>query len=83
MASHSVAEAKNHLSQLIDRAIEGEEVVITRHGAPVVVIKAVAPKHRPVTDEEIEWLRQHRVGGPVPKEDAGTLVSRMRDEDWR
>ena len=83
MASHSVAEAKNHLSQLIDRAIEGEEVVITRHGTPVVVIKAVAPAHRPVTDEEIEWLRRNRVGGPLPKEDAGTLVSRMRDEDWR
>jgi prevent-host-death family protein len=83
MANHSVAEAKNHFSQLIDRAIEGEEVVITRHGTPVVAIKAVAATHRRVTDEDIEWLRRNRVGGPMPKEDAGTLVSRMRDEDWR
>jgi len=83
MASHSVAEAKNHLSQLIDRAIGGEEVVITRHGTPVVTLKAVASKAGPVTDDEIEWLRRHRVDGPMPKEDAGTLVSRMRDEDWR
>lgn len=35
MSSDSVAEAKNHLPTLIDKAIEGEEVVITRHGKPV------------------------------------------------
>jgi prevent-host-death family protein len=83
MASHSVAEAKNHLSQLIDRAIGGEEVVITRHGTPMVVLKPVVPKPRPVTEEEIEWLQSHRVGGTPPEEDAGALLSRMRDEDWR
>ena len=83
MANHSVADAKNHLSQLIDRAIEGEDVVITRHGTPVVVLKAVARAPGPITDAEVEWLRRHRVEGSAPKEDAGSLVSRMRDEDWR
>jgi prevent-host-death family protein len=83
MASHSVADAKNNLSKLIDQAIDGEEVVITRHGAPVAVLKAVAKVRGPVTDEELAWLERHRVRGPVPKEDAGTLVSRMRDEEWR
>ena len=83
MASHSVADAKNHLSELIDRAVGGEEVVITRHGTPVAVLKGVAPARRPVTDEEIEWLRRHRVKGAPPAQDAGALVSRMRDEDWR
>ncbi|HEY1750168.1 MAG TPA: type II toxin-antitoxin system Phd/YefM family antitoxin [Caulobacteraceae bacterium] len=83
MASHSVAEAKNHLSRLIDRALEGEEVVITRHGAPMVVLKAVVRAAGPVTDEELDWLDRHQVGGPIPDEDAGTAVSRMRDEDWR
>jgi prevent-host-death family protein len=83
MANHSVAEAKNSLSKLIDQAIDGEEVVITRHGTPVAVLKGVAPPPGPVTDEEIEWLRQHRAKGPVPSEDAGALVSRMRDEEWR
>lgn len=33
---HSIVEAKNNLSALIDRALAGEEVVITRHGKPVV-----------------------------------------------
>jgi prevent-host-death family protein len=83
MASHSVADAKNHLSELIDRVAKGEEVVITRHGTPVAVLKGIAPAHRPVTDEEIAWLDQHRVGGKLPREDAGAAASRMRDEDWR
>jgi antitoxin (DNA-binding transcriptional repressor) of toxin-antitoxin stability system len=82
MSKHSVAEAKNRLSELIDRALKGEEVVITRHGHPVVEIKAVnAPALKILTDAELDWLAERRVGR-VMEEDAGTLVSRMRDEDW-
>jgi len=32
MSTHGVAEAKNHLPELIDRALKGEAIVITRHG---------------------------------------------------
>ena len=39
MPSYSVAEAKNTLPRLIDRAIAGEEVVITRHGKVVAEVK--------------------------------------------
>jgi prevent-host-death family protein len=83
MASHSVAEAKNHLSELIDQALSGEEVVITRHGTPVAILKSVRQAQRPVTAEDIEWLRRRVVGAKTPAEDAGTIVSRARDEDWR
>ncbi|MGH6955818.1 MAG: type II toxin-antitoxin system Phd/YefM family antitoxin [Caulobacteraceae bacterium] len=83
MAVHSVADAKNHLSALIDRAIEGEEVVITRHGTPVAMLKGVAPQRGPITEEEIAWLARHRVGGAETRENAGVLLSRMRDDDWR
>jgi antitoxin (DNA-binding transcriptional repressor) of toxin-antitoxin stability system len=82
MASHSVAEAKNRLPELIDRALKGEDVVITRHGHPVVEIKAVVPPPRRITLEDIAWLDAHKVGRKAPKEDAGKLASRMRDEDW-
>src|SRR4051812_21984352 len=41
MSSHSVVEAKNKLSELIDRVLDGEGVVITRHGKPVVELKPV------------------------------------------
>jgi prevent-host-death family protein len=83
MGTHSVAEARNNLSELIDRALKGEGVVITRHGTPVVELKPVVREGRPVTREGIEWLRRRHAGRPIPAEDAGTLVSRMRDEDWR
>jgi prevent-host-death family protein len=79
----SVAETKNHLSELIDRAIGGEEVVITRHGAPVAVLRGIAPRRGPVTDDDLAWLDANRVSGTAPKEDAGAATSRLRDEDWR
>jgi prevent-host-death family protein len=81
MASHSVADAKNHLSELIDRAVSGEEVVITRHGAPMVVLKPVAQKHRPATAADIEWLRAGRVQMLKPDENPVSIVERMRDDD--
>jgi prevent-host-death family protein len=39
MASYSVAEAKNKLPSLIDKAIAGDEVIITRHGKVVAEIR--------------------------------------------
>lgn len=36
MRTANVAEAKTHLSKLIDAALAGEEVVIRRHGKPLV-----------------------------------------------
>lgn len=82
MSNHSVAEAKNRLPELIDRALKGEEVVITRHGHPVVELRAVVSAPKPLTGEELDWLEAHRVGDIMPEEDAGTFVSRMRDEEW-
>jgi prevent-host-death family protein len=86
MSTHTVAEAEGHLSDLIDRALEGEGVVITRHGKPVVELKPVPPPPKPLrrlTRADIEWLDAHRVGKLTEGENAGELVSRMRDEDDR
>ncbi len=89
MSTHTVAEADTTLSELIDRALKGEEVVITRNGKVVAEIKSVAPVRvavpvagRRITPEDVAWLDRHRVDGITPEEDAGTFVSRMRDEDW-
>lgn len=84
MSTHSVAEAKNRLSELINRALDGEGVVITRHGEPVVELTPVKPRRRPVmTDADFEMLRRHRDRFPQPKIDSVTLIRQMRDEDWR
>ena len=85
MSTHSVAEAENKLPELIDRALKGEEIVITRDGQPVAELKPIpaplAPSRR-VTREDIEWLDKHRVGERPADIDAGTLVSTLRDEEW-
>lgn len=83
MSIHSVAEAKDRLSDLIDRALAGEDVTITRHGRPVVELRPVEPEHEPgpVRPEDLDWLAAHRADlGATPAQDAGRLVSEMRDE---
>ena len=82
MSSHSIAETKNRLAELVTRAEKGEEITITRHGRPVAKLSGLKPAPKPITREAIEWLDKHRVKGKTPKEDAGTFVSRMRDEEW-
>lgn len=51
MASYSVAQAKNELPQLINRALEGEQVVITRRGQVVAELVAKATLRREDGDE--------------------------------
>jgi antitoxin (DNA-binding transcriptional repressor) of toxin-antitoxin stability system len=57
-------------------------VIITRHGKPVVEFKPIPAPPEPVSEADLDWLRRHRLQpdrGIV--EDAGSLLSRMRDED--
>jgi prevent-host-death family protein len=46
-ATVSLYEAKTRLSHLVDRALRGEEVVITRHGRPVARLVPAARMRRP------------------------------------
>jgi prevent-host-death family protein len=55
MPNYSVADAKNHLPKLIDRAFQGEEVVITRRGRPVVDIRPAVVRPKPPIGSD-EWL---------------------------
>lgn len=56
MTAYSVAAAKNTLPKLIDRALRGEEVVITRHGKPVVELRPASRQAAPGKGTH-EWLR--------------------------
>lgn len=56
MTTYSVADAKNTLPKLIDRALRGEEVVITRRGKPVVELRPASRRAAPATGTH-EWLR--------------------------
>jgi prevent-host-death family protein len=65
MGKHSVVEAKNRLSKLIDRALKGEDVVITRHGQPVVALIPISQPTKPVTPAALDWLADRAQGLPV------------------
>jgi prevent-host-death family protein len=41
MAQFNVHDAKSNLSRLLDMALEGEEVLISRHGMPVAQLTAI------------------------------------------
>lgn len=85
MGTLSAEEACKRLSEVVDRALSGEVIVITRDGTPVVELKPVEPKPaqkppRPVTRADIEWLHKHRAKRLKMTIDAVTLVRTMRDE---
>lgn len=81
MSTHSVAEAKNQLSRLIDCALRGEPVIITRHGHPVVEITPVRQSPRRDAREALAWLDGKRVK-LRGKADPVAILHKMRDEDW-
>ncbi len=83
MSNHSVAEAKDQLSDLIDRALSGEGVIITRQGRPVVELRPLGQQARPVSIADLDWLAARRVATNRPSGNAGELVTRMRDIDQR
>ncbi|HXC88998.1 MAG TPA: type II toxin-antitoxin system prevent-host-death family antitoxin [Stellaceae bacterium] len=63
MTAYSVADAKNRLPKLIDRALQGEEVVITRHGKPVAELRSLNQPPAP-SKGTYEWLRARRDARP-------------------
>jgi prevent-host-death family protein len=47
VATVSIYEAKTRLSHLVDRALRGDDVVITRHGRPVARLVPARPPRSP------------------------------------
>ena len=76
MASYSIAMTKDHLSSLIDKAMAGEEVVITRHGKPVVELRVIPP---PRLDREAALERVSALRESLPPMPATPL---HRFSDW-
>lgn len=80
MGTHTVAEARDRLPELIERALKGEGVVITRDGDPMVELKPIGKSLRALTQADIDWLDKHRVPRKHGGIDAVTLIRNMRDE---
>jgi len=60
-------EAKNRLSELLDAAENGEEVMITKHGRPVAKLVPISSFDRAKAREAADWLlefrKKHSLGG--------------------
>ncbi|WP_369059797.1 type II toxin-antitoxin system Phd/YefM family antitoxin [Caulobacter sp. 73W] len=60
MSTYSVADAKSGLPRLIDRALEGEEVIISRHGKAVAELRPVTAVPRRTPPATYAWLQARR-----------------------
>ncbi len=81
MGAYSLAQAKDQLSRLVDEALSGEIVTITRHGKPVVTLTPSAPAPIPLTTTDIEEMRRRAQARPMLGLDSVTVVREMRDEE--
>ena len=72
-----LADAKAHLSELIERVQSGETVSITKHGKTVAQLISAKPERKPIRMAELRALTD---GQPYQSESAGDFVRRMRDE---
>ena len=76
MNTVTLAEAKTHLSRLIDEVEAGDEVVIARRGKPVSRISGLPRPTRPLRS-----LADFRAQLPRVQRSSAELISELRDED--
>jgi prevent-host-death family protein len=78
MEEVTVAEAKAHLSELIDRAERGEPVRITRRGKLVARLTGVERQVKPI---DLNGLRALTGSQPVQPEPGRSWLRSVRDEE--
>ena len=74
----SVADAKAHLSGLVERAAAREGSCITRRGEPIAEITAVKTPRKPL---DISDLRALTAALPAQPETARNFIRRIRDQN--
>jgi prevent-host-death family protein len=77
MVTVNLAQAKAHLSELLDKVEAGEDVVITRHGRAVAHISPVARPKKPLRFQELAEFRATMPRLRLPSAD---LLRESRDE---
>ncbi len=78
MITVSLANAKAHLSELVERAAAGEAVRITRRGKAVAQITAVDTPRKRI---DVAALQAMTDAMPVQTEIARDFIRRVRDQD--
>ncbi len=72
-------EAKTHLSSLLERVAQGEEIIITRHGKPLARLVPVNAANRCRIDHAIAKLKALRQNCTL----GGISWQELRDEGRR
>jgi prevent-host-death family protein len=80
MSTYSVADAKAALPSLINRALAGEEVIITRHGRPVAELRPAAAPIPAGRAAALARLLSHRVEPPPGAPTSVELLNMIYDE---
>ncbi|MER8392520.1 type II toxin-antitoxin system Phd/YefM family antitoxin [Mesorhizobium sp. M1340] len=78
MGAVNLADAKAHLSELIDRVEAGDSIDITRRGKPVARLTAVARPRKRIDGVLLQSLTATM---PLQAQAAADLVRSMRDGD--
>jgi antitoxin (DNA-binding transcriptional repressor) of toxin-antitoxin stability system len=79
MSTVSVAEAKAHMSAVLDRVARGEEVVITRRGKPVARLSRMEGPKKPL---DLAALEAFRATMPFQEKPSVEIIREMRDERY-
>lgn len=74
----NLADAKAHLSELIDRVEAGDSIDITRRGKPVARLTTVAMPRKAIDAARLQSLTASM---PPQTQSAADLVRSMRDGD--
>jgi prevent-host-death family protein len=73
----SVSDAKGRLTDLVKRAEAGDEVILTRHGEPVV--RLVSVKRKPLEPAERRRLLEEIAASGAAKAIPGPSAARSQD----
>ncbi len=80
MATYSVADAKSGLPKLIDRALQGDEVIISRHGKAVAELRALAAGAHGAAPASYAWLKARRQGRTAVDVTSVELLNELYNE---
>jgi len=80
VSAYSVANAKAGLPGLIDKALAGEEVIITRHGKPVAELRPARTSVPTTNSAAYERLRANRATLPPGSPNSVELLNMIYDE---
>lgn len=78
MNAINLADAKAHLSELVDRVVSGEVIEIIRRGKPVARLAPVQKSRKRI---DLAMLQAATATTPVQAQSAADLIRSMRDSD--